>query len=293
MPELPEVETIRRGLEPFVTGAVIARARVNRPDLRFPFPPGFARRLTGWRIEAVGRRAKYLLFSLSDGKIWLSHLGMTGSWLVEAGPDLDAGRNRPPSETPAHTHLVLDLVRPGRAPARLSYRDARRFGYMDLFSDAADCAFLDRLGPEPLGNAFGAPHLASAFRARRGPVKSALLDQHVVAGIGNIYACEALFRARVAPRRLTASLVTRSGNPTAALVRLAEAVRTVLAQAIEAGGSTLRDFRAAGGEPGLFQHNFDVYDREGEACSRPGCAGRVRRIVQSGRSSFYCAACQR
>lgn len=293
MPELPEVETVRRGLEPFVTGALIAHVAVNRGDLRFPFPRNFARRLTGQRIEAIGRRAKYLLFSLSGGQIWLSHLGMTGSWTIEAGADLAVSRHRPAPNGAAHTHLVVTLEQTDGTRATISYADARRFGFMDLFADPADCAFLSDLGPEPLGNEFGAAHLARAFAGKKAPIKAALLDQRIVAGLGNIYVCEALFRAAISPRRRASTLVARSGAPREPLERLAEAIRGVLIEAIAAGGSTLRDFRAASGELGYFQHRFEVYDREGEHCLRPACTGTVRRIVQSGRASFYCPVCQR
>ncbi|MEX1180163.1 MAG: bifunctional DNA-formamidopyrimidine glycosylase/DNA-(apurinic or apyrimidinic site) lyase [Cucumibacter sp.] len=293
MPELPEVETVRRGLEPFVTGALIAHVAVNRGDLRFPFPRNFARRLTGQRIEAIGRRAKYLLFSLSGGQTWLSHLGMTGSWTIEAGAELAVRRHRPAPNGAAHTHLVLTLEQADGTGVTISYADARRFGFMDLFADPADCAFLRHLGPEPLGNEFGAAHLARAFAGKKAPIKAALLDQRIVAGLGNIYVCEALFRANISPRRRASTLVARSGAPRESLERLAEAIRAVLIEAIAAGGSTLRDFRAASGELGYFQHRFEVYDREGEHCLRLACTGIVRRIVQSGRASFYCPVCQR
>lgn len=293
MPELPEVETVRRGLEPHMRGALIVEAKVHRRDLRFPFPPRFASRLKGQRIEAVGRRAKYLLFVLSSGETWLSHLGMTGAWHVEQGGDLRDGRYYRQPDAPAHTHLNLLLERADSSRVAISYSDARRFGFMDLFADPAGNAFLTGLGPEPLGNEFSAAHLAAAFAGKQAPVKSALLDQRVVAGLGNIYVSEALHRAQISPRRRAASLVGRGGRAKAELEVLVAAIRAVLIEAIEAGGSTLRDFRTASGELGYFQHRFLVYDREGEDCPRPGCGGRVRRIVQSGRASFYCPRCQR
>ena len=293
MPELPEVETVRRGLEPHMRGAVIVEALVNRRDLRFPFPPRFASRLAGQRIEEVGRRAKYLLFSLSNGETWLSHLGMTGVWHVEQGGDLIAGRYHPAPDAPAHTHLNMLLERPDSSRVAISYSDARRFGFMDLFADAGTNPFLAGLGPEPLGNEFSALHLAAAFAGKQAPVKSALLDQRVVAGLGNIYVSEALHRAKISPRRRADTLVRRDGGASDALEVLVETIRAVLIEAIDAGGSTLRDFRTASGELGYFQHRFLVYDREGEKCPRRGCGGQVRRIVQSGRASYYCPRCQR
>jgi formamidopyrimidine-DNA glycosylase len=286
MPELPEVETVRRGLSPPLTGAEIVAVRLHRPDLRFAFPPDFAARLTGRRIEAVGRRGKFLLFALSDGVTWLAHLGMTGSFRVATAPP--AGASAPP-----HIHLELDLAPPDGAPIVLSYADARRFGFMELFAVPADSRFLGALGPEPLGEQFDADWLAHAAAGRRSPVKSLLMDQSVVAGLGNIYASEALFRARLTPRRRADALVTGSGAPRAALARLAAAIPEVLGEAIEAGGSTLRDFRASSGELGRFQHRFEVYGRAGEPCLRPACTGTIRRIVQAGRASFFCPVCQR
>ncbi len=289
MPELPEVETVRRGLTPSLTGAEIVAVRLFRPDLRFAFPPRFAARLTGRRIVDVGRRGKFLLFALSDGVTWLAHLGMTGGFLLAAPPP--PGRRGAPAA--AHTHLELDLERPGGEPLVVSYTDARRFGFMELFADPARSRFLGALGPEPLGERFDADWLARAAAHRRGPIKSLLMDQRVVAGLGNIYASEALFRARVAPRRRADALVTVSGAPRAALERLAAAIPEVLEEAIAAGGSTLRDFRASSGELGRFQHRFAVYGRAGEPCLRQACTGTVRRLVQAGRASFYCPVCQR
>ena len=293
MPELPEVETVRRGLEPWVAGARVAKVRLARADLRFPFPAGMAARLEGTVIETVGRRAKYLLFGLSSGTTLLSHLGMTGSYRFEGLRFKEPSRYFEPDQNAKHDHLRIDLIHEAHGPLTLIYNDARRFGFMDLYVDAGACPFLAELGPEPLGNAFNADHLARRFAGKRAPTKAALLDQRVVAGLGNIYVSEALHRAGIGPTRPAGTLVLKSGAPSARLEALAEAVRTVLIEAIEAGGSTLRDFRDADGGSGYFQHRFAVYDREGAPCPTPGCGGTIRRIVQSGRSSYYCPKCQR
>jgi formamidopyrimidine-DNA glycosylase len=287
LPELPEVETVRRGLAPVLEGAVIARAQVNRPDLRWPFPERMAERLTGQRVERLRRRSKYILADLASGETLIVHLGMSGRMIVSGG----AGRQVPGAffhEHPApekHDHVVLDTD----AGMRVTFNDARRFGAMDLVAtDRAEAHWLlAGLGPEPLGNAFSDDHLARAFEGKRTPVKAALLDQRIVAGLGNIYVCEALFRAGISPLRHAG----RIGRPR--ITRLVSDIREVLAEAIEAGGSSLRDYRQADGELGYFQHNFHVYGREGEPCKTPGCGGIVRRKVQSGRSSFYCPDCQR
>jgi len=284
MPELPEVETIRRGLEPSLEGARLDRVEQRRPDLRFPLPERFAERLTGAQVRRLSRRAKYLLAELDQGETWVTHLGMTGRFTVERRPA--GGRpETPPPETPPHEHLVFETDR----GARIGFADPRRFGYMDLIPTGAleEHPWFRGLGPEPLGNSFSAEHLVTAFAGRAQNVKATLLDQRVVAGLGNIYVCEALHRAKISP--LTPA--GRIGAPP--LTRLAAAVREVLAEAIEAGGSTLRDYADANGGQGYFQHNFRVYGREGEPCSRPRCAGAVERIVQAGRSTFFCAACQR
>ena len=287
MPELPEVETVRRGLAPVLEGAVIARAQVNRPDLRWPFPERMAERLTGQRVERLRRRSKYILADLSSGETLIVHLGMSGRMIVSGG-----GARQVPGvffhEHPApekHDHVVLDTD----TGMRVTFNDARRFGAMDLVAtDRAEAHWLlAGLGPEPLGNAFSDDHLARAFEGRRTPVKAALLDQRIVAGLGNIYVCEALFRAGISPLRHAG----RIGRPR--ITRLVSDIREVLAEAIEAGGSSLRDYRQADGDLGYFQHNFRVYGREGEPCTTPGCGGIVRRKVQSGRSSFYCPECQR
>ncbi len=283
MPELPEVETVRRGLAPVMEGDVIARARVNRPDLRWPFPPNMAARLTGARVLALRRRSKYLLADLSTGETLLVHLGMSGRMLVSGDPLGRFVHDHPAPEK--HDHVVLDMEN----RARITFNDPRRFGAMDLMATEVAEAhpLLARLGPEPLGNAFHETHLAAALTGRRTPVKAALLDQRIVAGLGNIYACEALFRARISPRRLAGNLGPRR------IARLVPAIRDVLRDAIAAGGSSLRDYRQADGELGYFQHAFDVYGREGAPCHGPGCDAQIARIVQSARSSFYCPRCQR
>ena len=292
MPELPEVETVRRGLAPYVEGARIEAVTLNRKDLRFDFPQGLAQQLTGQVIDSVGRRAKYLLFRLSDGKTLLSHLGMTGSYRFVDFEFKRPSRYYEPTQQEKHDHLVLALNHPKHGRLRLVYNDARRFGFVDLFADEAQCPYLAGLGPEPLGNDFNAAAMAARFRGKKAPVKAALLDQRVVAGLGNIYVSEALHRAHIRPDVEAQKLVLKSGAPSKRLDDLAQGVRTVLIEAVEAGGSTLRDFRAADGGSGYFQHRFAVYDREGQPCPTPGCTGVIRRIVQSGRSTFYCPVCQ-
>jgi len=292
MPELPEVETVRRGLAPLLEGARITGVRLNRKDLRFAFPDGFAEALTGATIENAGRRAKYLLFRLSTGRTWLSHLGMTGSFRFAEFSFKQPSRYYEPPVDKKHDHVVLDLEHPREGPLQLIYSDARRFGFMDLFAREQDCPYLAGLGPEPLGNGFNAAEMAERFRGKTAPMKAALLDQRVVAGLGNIYVSEALHRAHILPTLPAGRLVLKSGRPSRRLDLLADGVRTVLTEAIAAGGSTLRDFRAADGGSGYFQHRFAVYDRAGEPCPTPLCRGTVARIVQSGRSSFYCPVCQ-
>ncbi len=283
MPELPEVETVRRGLEPAMSGRVIERAEIRRPDLRWPFPARMAERLAGARVEHLGRRSKYLLATLDRDETLIVHLGMSGRMQVDAAPT--AAFHATISPAAKHDHVVLHMA----GGTRVTFNDPRRFGAMDLAPTATleSHWLLARLGPEPLGNGFDEDHLVAAFRSRRTPVKSALLDQRIVAGLGNIYVCEALHRAGISPLR-------QAGRIAAPRVRaLVPAIRQTLEEAIEAGGSSLRDYRRADGELGYFQHAFRVYGRAGHPCPRPGCGGTIRRIVQSGRSSFYCAACQR
>lgn len=283
MPELPEVETVRRGLAPAMEGAVIARAQVNRPDLRWPLPDRMADRLTGRRVTRLGRRSKYLLANLDDGQTLIVHLGMSGRMLV-SGLQLGVFHHDHPAPA-KHDHVVLDMDN----GARVTFNDARRFGAMDLVATAGldDHWLIRDLGPEPLGNAFSETYLPARLQGRMTPIKAALLDQRIVAGLGNIYVCEALHRAGISPLRKAGRIA--SGR-VAALVPV---IREVLAEAIEAGGSSLRDHRQADGELGYFQHTFRVYGREGDPCQGESCGGTVRRVVQSGRSSFYCALCQR
>lgn len=283
MPELPEVETVRAGLAPVMEGEVIAKATVNRPDLRWPFPERMAERLTGARVLRLRRRSKYILADLDRGESLLIHLGMSGRMLVSGDPLGRFVHDHPAPEK--HDHVVFDMDN----GARITFNDPRRFGAMDLFStnSADEHPLLSSLGPEPLGNVFSESHLISQLKPRNLPIKSALLDQKIVAGLGNIYVCEALFRGGIHPARRTRNIAE---HRIAALVPI---IRNVLGQAIEAGGSSLRDFRQADGELGYFQHSFDVYGREGELCKTKGCTAKIHRLVQSGRSSFYCPTCQR
>lgn len=283
MPELPEVETVRRGLSPAMEGVVIERADVNRPDLRWPFPDRMAERLTGQRVDRLRRRSKYILADLGSGETLLIHLGMSGRMTVSGDPLGQFVHDHPAAQK--HDHVVFHMAN----GARITFNDPRRFGAMDLLptATAEQHKLLSVLGPEPLGNDFHEQHLIDAFKGKNTPVKSALLDQRIVAGLGNIYVCEALYRARVSPRRKTGHI---SAPRVAALVPI---IRDVLQEAIEAGGSSLRDFRQADGELGYFQHSFDVYGREGALCRTDGCDAMIQRITQSGRSSFYCTQCQR
>ena len=277
MPELPEVETVRRGLSAAMEGRSVRRVRVNRADLRRPLPDRFACRLSGRTVRHVGRRAKYLLVELDDGTVLLVHLGMSGRMSVApGGADLPAA---------PHEHVVFELS----DATRIRFEDPRRFGLMALIGagELAAHPLLAHLGPEPTGAGFTGPALAGRLRGKRTPIKAALLDQRVVAGLGNIYACESLFTAGLSPRR---SAATVAGRRAAAL---AAAIRRILAEAIAAGGSTLRDHAAPDGEIGYFQHRFKVYGREGAPCPGCDCGGAIRRIVQSGRSTFYCPARQR
>ena len=281
MPELPEVETVRRGLLPVMEGQRIDQAQVNRPDLRFALPPNMAARLTGQVVQALRRRSKYILADLSSGETLLIHLGMSGRMLI-SGTQLGQFHHAHPAPE-KHDHVVLTM----QSGARVTFTDPRRFGAMDLMPTANWQAhkLLADLGPEPLGNGFNETYLAQRLANRATPIKSALLDQKVVSGLGNIYVCEVLHRAGIAPTRLAGDLTAQQA---AALVPL---IRAVLSEAIEAGGSSLRDYRQADGELGYFQHTFRVYDREGQPCL--ACATPIVRLVQSGRSSFYCPSCQR
>jgi formamidopyrimidine-DNA glycosylase len=281
MPELPEVETVRRGLLPVMEGQKIDQAQVNRPDLRFVLPKDMAARLTGVVVQALRRRSKYILADLSSGETLLIHLGMSGRMLI-SGAQLGQFHHDHPSPQ-KHDHVVLTMG----SGARVTFNDPRRFGAMDLMPTARWQAhkLLADLGPEPLGNAFNETYLTHRLENRATPIKSALLDQKIVSGLGNIYVCEVLHRAGIAPTRLAGDLTPNQA------VALVPVIRTVLSEAIEAGGSSLRDYRQADGELGYFQHTFRVYDREGQAC--PACATPILRLVQAGRSSFYCPSCQR
>ena len=283
MPELPEVETVRMGLLPVMEGKRIEQAAVNRPDLRWPFPPRMAERLTGAQVMRLRRRSKYILADLSTEETLLIHLGMSGRMLI-SGAQLGQFHHHHPAPA-KHDHVVLDM----EGGARITFNDARRFGAMDLLptATAESHPLLAVIGPEPLGNDFHEAHLAAQLKGRGTPIKSALLDQHNVAGLGNIYVCEVLFRAQVSPLRLARDVTPRE------VARLVPIIRDVLSEAIAAGGSSLRDYRQADGELGYFQHTFRVYDREGEACVTPGCKSLISRTVQSGRSSFHCPTCQR
>ncbi|OLP57499.1 DNA-formamidopyrimidine glycosylase [Rhizobium rhizosphaerae] len=304
MPELPEVETVRRGLAPAMEGAVIARAELRRPDLRFPLPEGFAARVEGRRILGLKRRAKYLVIDLSDGAAILAHLGMSGSFRVEEPAALADALPGETGDTPGlfylprgkdarHDHVVFHLEREGRI-LQVVYNDPRRFGFMDLAEGTALDAhpFFRGLGEEPTGNGLSPDYLAARFKGKGQPVKATLLDQRVIAGLGNIYVCEALWRAGIAPTTAAGALVRGDGAPGARLVALNTAIHQVIAEAIEAGGSSLRDHIRTDGTLGYFQHRFSVYDREGEACPRPACTGTVARIAQGGRSTFFCPVCQ-
>ncbi len=283
MPELPEVETVRRGLAPAMEGRVIERAEVRRDGLRFPFPERMAERLTGARVTGLRRRSKYILADLSTGETLLIHLGMSGRVLVSGG--MLGAFHHPHPAPERHDHVVLDM----EGGTRVTFNDARRFGAMDLVAtgSAEDHRLLRGIGPEPLGNAFDETYLTARLAGRNTPVKAALLDQRLVAGLGNIYVCEVLHRAGIDPRRKAGRIAAARA---AALVPI---IREVLAEAIEAGGSSLRDYRQTDGELGYFQHAFRVYGREGAPCPTPGCTGTIARIVQSGRSTFFCPSCQR
>jgi formamidopyrimidine-DNA glycosylase len=288
MPELPEVETVRRGLAPAMEGARFAKVEVRRGDLRWPLPKGFAQRLNGKTVEGLGRRAKYLLADLSSGDVLLMHLGMSGSFRV--GKDAAPGKYyHERSKSTAHDHIVFHMSN----GATVTFNDPRRFGSMKLVPriKLEQERLLRALGPEPLGNEFDAAMLADACAGKKTSLKAALSDQRVVAGLGNIYVCEALFRARLSPKRRAATIADRNGKPNERAEKLVNAIKAVLRDAIEAGGSSLRDHRRADGSLGDFQHNFQVYDREGQWC--PHCKGMIKRIVQVGRSTFYCPSCQK
>ena len=295
MPELPEVETVRAGLEPVLRGRAFVRVEQRRPDLRFPLPERFAERLTGRRVLRLERRAKYILVHLDHDEVLAVHLGMTGRLIVSnGGPERDLTLGQYVYEhgkDAKHDHLVFTMS----GGAVVTYNDARRFGYMTLIPERelAQDAFFAGLGVEPLSDGLNAAYLAKRALGRKADLKAFLMDQRIVAGLGNIYVCEALFRARLDPFKGAARLATKTGKPTPHAVRLAAEIKAVLRDAIRAGGSTLRDYKQANGDIGSFQNEFSVYGREGQPCLRPGCRGTVRRNTQGGRSTFFCPTCQR
>ncbi len=293
MPELPEVETVRRGLQPVMEGVRIVRVETRRRDLRFPFQKDFLARLEGKVVTGLGRRAKYLMADLETGDVLMMHLGMSGSFRVGkgAGEITPGAFHHPRSEDRSHDHVVFHLA----SGAVISFNDPRRFGYMKIVarSELDQEPLLHGLGPEPLGNEFDATMLARACAGKKTSLKAALLDQRVVAGLGNIYVCEALFRAHLSPKRIASTIATKAGLPNEHAQRLLAAIHDVLNAAIKAGGSSLRDHRQTDGELGYFQHAFQAYDREGEKCKTPGCGGVVRRFTQNGRSTFWCPKCQK
>jgi formamidopyrimidine-DNA glycosylase len=293
MPELPEVETVRRGLEPVMQGARFAQVEARRRDLRWPLPPDFAARLEGQAVTGIGRRAKYLMVDLASGEVLLMHLGMSGSFRVaqDGGERTPGAYHHERSQHATHDHVVFHMSN----GARIAFNDPRRFGSMKLVARDAldDEPLLRALGPEPLGNAFDAAMLARACAGKKTSLKAALSDQRVVAGLGNIYVCEALYRARLSPKRRASTIAARNGAPNERAQALVQGIRDVLNDAIAAGGSSLRDHKQTNGELGLFQHHFAVYDREGQRCPRRGCGGTIKRIVQTGRSTFFCPVCQR
>src|SRR6201994_2365632 len=291
MPELPEVETVRRGLQPVMEGARIIKAETRRKDLRFPFQKDFVARLDGQTVTGLGRRAKYLMADLSSGDVLLMHLGMSGSFRVLKEDDgKSPGQfHHPRSEDRAHDHVVFHMS----SGSAVVFNDPRRFGYMKIIARKAleDEPLLKGLGPEPLGNEFDAAMLARACADKKTSLKAALLDQRVVAGLGNIYVCEALFRSHLSPKRSASTLADKKQQPTEHAKHLVTAIHAVLNQAIRAGGSSLRDHRQTSGELGYFQHSFQVYDREGETCQSGGCGGIVKRFTQNGRSTFRGPKC--
>ncbi|MCW6508394.1 bifunctional DNA-formamidopyrimidine glycosylase/DNA-(apurinic or apyrimidinic site) lyase [Lichenifustis flavocetrariae] len=292
MPELPEVETVMRGLAPTLTGARIAAVDQNRANLRFPFPERFAERLTGRTVQRLDRRAKYLLASLDDDSVLAMHLGMTGSFRIERDTAVatPGGYYHARAAAGVHDHVILHLG----DGTRVTYNDPRRFGFMTLIAsgELPNHPLFRAIGLEPLSEEFGGAALARLMKGKATPLKAALLDQTLIAGLGNIYVCEALHRAGLSPRRAAGSIVRADGRPTQRAERLATAIREVLEEAVAAGGSTLRDYRRPDQTLGTFQHTFRAYDREGAPCGTAGCGGLIGRIVQGGRSTFFCGACQ-
>ena len=293
MPELPEVETVRRGLAPVMEGATVERLQVNRPDLRFPFPDNFAALVEGQQIISLGRRSKYLLIDLQDAGVIIMHLGMSGSFRTVDG-QAPGNFHHERGKLEAHDHVIFHLRHADGKQAKVIYNDPRRFGFMLMTSRAElhQHKLIRDLGVEPVGNQLNADLLAEHFAGKTAPLKAALLDQKVIAGLGNIYVCEALWRSGLYPKRKARTLVLKSGKPTQRLTILVDHIREVIRDAIAAGGSSLRDHTQTDGSLGYFQHSFAAYDQEGNPCQKPYCSGTIKRITQSGRSTFYCSRCQ-
>lgn len=293
MPELPEVETVRRGLAPYCEGLIIERVEQRRPNLRYPFPDNFSHRLEGRTLVSMGRRAKYLVADMDDGTVLIMHLGMSGSFRVEKDNSNETPGNfhHEHGKSATHDHVVFHMSDGGR----LIYNDPRRFGFMDLSTRAelSTCKHFEKMGVEPTGNSLSADYVASVFQNKKTNLKAALLDQRLIAGLGNIYVCEALWRSNLSPKRAAGTLATKTGKPTSACERLTVVIREVIADAIKAGGSSLRDYVHTDGSLGYFQHSFATYDREGEPCRTEKCIGTIERFNQSGRSTFHCPKCQR
>jgi formamidopyrimidine-DNA glycosylase len=283
MPELPEVETVKRGLEEFIINESIKEVYLSKFSLRFPWPKDFVSKIVGKKIISIKRRAKYIIIGLSDNYSIIAHLGMSGSYKVlKKGEVQDYIILK-------HDHLIIDLDN-----FKIVYNDPRRFGYIDLTKqDPETHKFLSSLGPEPLSNYFNADNLAETLLNKNKPIKNALLDQNIVSGLGNIYVCEALFRSKINPKKNCSKLVTSKGKPRKNLILLVKKINEVIKEAIEAGGSSLRDFSNTSGKMGYFQSSFNVYNRENEKCLLGSCDGVIKRIIQSGRSTFFCSKCQK
>ena len=283
MPELPEVETVKRGLEEFIINESIKEAYLSKFNLRFPWPKDFVFKIVGKKIISIKRRAKYIIIGLSDNYSIIAHLGMSGSYKVlKKGEVQDYIILK-------HDHLIIDLDN-----FKIVYNDPRRFGYIDLTNqDPETHKFLSSLGPEPLSNYFNADNLAETLLNKNKPIKNTLLDQNIVSGLGNIYVCEALFRSKINPKKNCSKLITSKGKPRKNLILLVKKINEVIKEAIEAGGSSLRDFSNTSGKMGYFQSSFNVYNRENEKCLLGSCDGVVKRIIQSGRSTFFCSKCQK
>jgi formamidopyrimidine-DNA glycosylase len=293
MPELPEVETVRRGLAPVMENSVVEKLVLNRPKRRCPCPEDFAALVQGQRITSLGRRAKYLLLDLENGQVIIMHLGMSGSFRTVSG-EAPGNFHHERGKIEAHDHVIFHLRRPDGETAQVIYNDPRRFGFMLMTrrNQLDQHKMIRDLGVEPVGNEFDAEHLATKFAGKAAPLKAALLDQSIIAGLGNIYVCETLWRTGLSPKRKARTLVLKSGKPSARAIALVDHTKDVISEAIAAGGSSLRDHTQTDGSLGYFQHSFAVYDQEGNPCRKDDCNGTIARIVQSGRSTFYCPSCQ-